>query len=67
MIVEAVYAEGLNMSLAQMFGSGPKWTIGCGDCRRGFQKRLPYHQNRPVVVCPHCGALNRINVQWTAD
>lgn len=50
-------AKGFNMSLAQIFGSGPKWTISCGDCSVTFKKRIPI-VNEPGIECPHCGAVN---------
>lgn len=50
-------ATGWNMSLAQLFGSGPKWTITCGDCSGTFKKRLPMVDN-PGVQCEYCGAIN---------
>ena len=52
---------GWTMSIAQLWGSGPKLTIQCGNCGKGYEKRVaPSH--RPVVVCPHCGELNQLDV-----
>lgn len=61
MTVEPAYYSGWNMSLAQLFGSGPKWTITCGACHVTFKKRLPM-VSRPGVACPSCGAVNVIPV-----
>ena len=55
--VNPLYFHGWNMSLAQMFGSGPKFTITCGGCGRTFKKRVPM-ADRPGVPCPSCAAIN---------
>lgn len=60
--VKPITAEGLNLSLAQIFGSGPKWTITCGRCRATFKKRIPM-VNRPGIVCPHCGVINVLPIK----
>lgn len=57
--VPAKEAHGFNMSLAQLFGSGPKWTIKCGECSLTFKKRIPM-VNNPAVKCPYCGVVNVI-------
>lgn len=49
------------MTLLQLFGAGPKWTIRCGNCSADFQKRLPM-VDYPHVPCTHCGSVNRVNV-----
>jgi hypothetical protein len=51
---------GYNMSLAQVFGSGPKMTIKCGSCGGQFTKRIQM-VDYPVVVCP-CGQANKLNL-----
>lgn len=56
-IVKPIECSGLNFSLAQLFGSGPKWTITCGSCRRTFKKRVPVVDN-PGIPCPSCNAIN---------
>jgi len=53
---------GWNMSIAQLFGSGPKWAITCGECKVSFKKRMPIVSN-PGIVCPHCGTVNVIPVE----
>jgi len=50
-------ARGFNMSLMQIFGQGPKWTVTCGKCEGTFQKRLPMVAD-PGVACPYCGEIN---------
>jgi hypothetical protein len=53
--------DGWSTSIAQLWGSGPKLTIKCGGCKRYYEKRVaPAH--RPVVVCPRCGRLNRLDI-----
>ena len=49
--------SGWSMSLAQLWGSGPKFTITCGDCRGTFKKRVPMVDS-PGVQCPHCLSIN---------
>lgn len=53
---------GWNMSIMQLFGSGPKFTITCGGCEATFKKRIPMIDN-PGVVCPHCGAVNKLPLE----
>ena len=53
---------GWNMSIAQLFGSGPKWTITCGDCSATFKKRIPM-MDTPGIACPHCGAINILPIE----
>ena len=55
--VEPKDFQGMNMSIAQIWGSGPKWTITCGGCEATFKKRIPM-VNRPGIACPHCGDIN---------
>lgn len=64
--VKPISAEGNNMTLLQLFGKGPLWTITCGGCRATFEKRLPLVDN-PGVSCPHCGAVNVIPITWESD
>ena len=42
--------DGWNMSIMQIFGSGPKLTIECGHCGRIFEKRVA-PANHPIVGC----------------
>ncbi len=58
-IVKPKYIEGWNMSIAQIFGSGPKLTITCGVCEGTFKKRIPMINN-PGVYCPYCNTINKI-------
>lgn len=55
--VKPKYIGGWNMSIAQLWGSGPKLTITCGDCSSTFKQRVPMI-DKPGVVCPHCGTVN---------
>jgi len=57
-------ASGFNMSIAQLFGYGPKWSITCGSCSGTFKKRIPMI-NRPGVQCPYCGDINVLPVVIT--
>jgi hypothetical protein len=53
--------DGWNISIAQIWGSGPLLTIQCGKCKRRFDKRVrPAH--RPVVSCGVCGAPNQLDI-----
>lgn len=56
------YATGYNMTLLQLFGIGPKWTIVCGNCGTAFTKRLPM-VTCPGVACPRCDEVNVIPVE----
>jgi len=56
-IVKPHYFEGWNMSVAQLWGSGPKFTIICGNCYEQFSKRVAMVDN-PPARCPNCGAVN---------
>lgn len=56
-IVRPIALSGWNMSIAQLFGSGPKLTVTCGGCRATFRKRVPM-VDAPGLACPHCGAVN---------
>jgi hypothetical protein len=55
--VEPAYFSGYGMSIAQFWGSGPKFTINCGACRFTFKQRIPMI-DKPGVRCPNCGAVN---------
>lgn len=56
-------AEGFNMTLAEIFGIGPKWAITCGTCHGSFKKRLPL-VDYPGIACPYCGIINKLNLTW---
>ena len=58
-VVGAARAEGYTQSIAQLWGSGPKWTIRCGDCGCDFKARVPM-VNSPRVLCTCCGAINEL-------
>lgn len=58
-IVKPKSIEGWNMSIAQLWGSGPKFTIVCGKCGCTFQKRIQM-VDRPCLQCPFCGAINKL-------
>ena len=60
--VNAKDCSGWNMSLYQLFGSGPKWTITCGDCGGTFKSRIPMVDD-PGVLCPYCAAINILPVE----
>ncbi len=51
--------SGWNMSIAQLFGSGPKFTITCGECDGTFKKRIPM-VNKPGIMCPYCKTINKL-------
>lgn len=54
--------SGFNVSLAQLFGSGPKFTITCGNCSLTFKKRIPM-VDYPGIPCPSCGTINILSVE----
>ena len=56
--------NGWNMSIMQLFGSGPKMTITCGICSNTFTQRIQMVDN-PGCPCPHCGVVNVL--QLTVD
>jgi transcription elongation factor Elf1 len=60
--VRPIRAEGFNLSLLQIFGAGPKWTITCGSCGLTFKKRIPMI-DRPGIDCPKCGAINVLPIE----
>jgi len=60
-VVRCKDAWGMNMSFFQFFGSGPLWTIVCGDCGSQFKKRI-LMVDSPRVRCPLCDAINEIPV-----
>ena len=53
--------EGLNMTLLQIIGLGPQFTITCGHCDMTFKKRIPM-VNNPGIACPGCATINIIPV-----
>ena len=55
--VKPLSLSGFNMSVTQLFGFGPKFTITCGGCMITFQKRVPMI-DEPGVKCPNCGSVN---------
>jgi hypothetical protein len=55
--VIAKQCSGWNMSIMQLFGSGPKLKIQCGECGGWFSKRVMM-VNRPTVLCPFCKIMN---------
>jgi len=55
--VTADKVSGFNMSIMQLFGSGPKLTIKCGECHINFQKRVPVI-DEPAVSCEYCNTIN---------
>ena len=60
-VVKALSYEGFSMSLAQLFGSGPKWTIMCGECKSIFKARILVIDN-PRVKCTLCETINEIPI-----
>lgn len=62
MVVTPNSASGYTMSIAQLWGSGPKWAISCGACSLTFKTRLPM-VSQPGVKCPGCGAINVIPIE----
>lgn len=60
-VVNATDWEGPAMSLMQLFGLGPKWTVRCGHCKHTFVTRIPV-VDYPTIPCPLCKTLNRIQV-----
>jgi hypothetical protein len=64
-VVTALAVAGWNMSIAQLWGSGPKLTIVCGACRSEFQQRVaPAHM--PRVRCSLCDAINELPITTAA-
>lgn len=61
-IVNAKQFQGYNMSLMQLFGKGPKYTIVCGNCEYTFSKRISM-VDYPTVECPRCNILNRLSLE----
>jgi hypothetical protein len=57
----ACSVQGWNMSLASIFGSGPKLSIVCGSCFKGRKERVA-PCDAPRVFCPHCGKVNVLPV-----
>jgi len=55
--VEPKAFTGYNMSIAQLWGSGPKFKINCGNCSITFKQRIPMVDS-PGVKCPNCGVVN---------
>lgn len=50
------------MTIAQLWGGGPKFTITCGSCLMTFKERVPM-VNKPGIQCPGCRAINVLPVQ----
>jgi len=65
MKVVPIRYSGMSMSIVQLFGSGPKFTITCGNCSATFKKRIPMVDN-PGIPCPHCGAVNVLDLIMTS-
>ncbi len=59
--VTPIFVQGWNASIAQLWGSGPKFTITCGSCEGTFKKRIPMIDN-PGISCPYCSSINIIPV-----
>jgi hypothetical protein len=59
--VNGYVRDGFDMSIAQLWGSGPKLTIQCGGCKKHYEKRVNPGL-RPIVICPHCGKLNKLDI-----
>lgn len=57
--VEPKDARGMNKSITQLWGSGPKWTITCGACEGTFRERIPII-DEPGIACPYCHAINKL-------
>jgi phage FluMu protein Com len=55
-------ASGVSISLASIFGLGPKWTITCGKCHATFAKRIPM-VNHPGIACPNCHTVNILPIK----
>jgi len=64
-VVTPKRAEGFNISWNLNLFSGPKWTIVCGKCEATFKARIPTI-DYPTVVCPHCGAVNELDLVFTS-
>lgn len=62
-VVWAEAVSGWNMSIAQLWGSGPKVQVRCGGCGGAFSVRIAV-ANYPVVRCP-CGQANKLNLVAT--
>ena len=60
-VVEPRRFEGMSMSWTLNMFCGPKLTIWCGNCPHVFKKRIPV-VDHPTIVCPACGAINRLNL-----
>jgi len=66
--VTPLSAEGYNMTFLGLFSDvGPKWDIVCGDCGRGFSRRLDTSVRKQSLLCPHCGAFNVLVFEWEED
>ena len=61
MTVKPRSAQGMR-SLAQLFGSVPKWTITCGNCSATFKVRIPM-VDHPGIPCPTCSAVNVLDIE----
>lgn len=60
--VTPISFSGWNMSPMQLFGSGPKMDVKCGNCRGTFSGRIQM-VDLPTLKCPYCGSLNEIPVR----
>jgi rubrerythrin len=60
--VEAASIEGFNVSIFQLFGSGPKMTVTCGECGFKFKKRI-IMVDEPTVICPYCDVMNTLPLE----
>ncbi len=61
-VVDCLAFSGMSMSLWQLFGYGPLFSINCGHCGATFQKRIAMIDN-PRVECPRCKTLNRMPLE----
>ena len=59
--VEPNWFRGYNLSWNFNILSGPKFTINCGACNNTFKKRIDV-VHKPAVVCPFCGAVNKLDL-----
>jgi rRNA maturation endonuclease Nob1 len=53
--------SGRSMSWNLNLFSDPKFLINCGECNNTFKKEVSV-VDYPVVKCPYCGALNKLNL-----
>lgn len=55
--VNAAAFSGFSMTLAQIFGKGPKFQVQCGDCDGVFSGRIEMTDD-PRLRCDWCGTVN---------